>query len=900
MRTRAALPVDWAAAMMNLAQRLLRAHPRRPGGEHRAGHCRLPAGAGGADPVGPARGVGANHDEPGSAYYSRICGDRAENLEQAIAAYRQALEVRTRQALPVDWAAVMMNLANAYSDRIRGDRAENLEQAIAAYRQALEVQTRAAMPVEWAIVMLNLANAYKNRIRGDRAENIEQAIATYRQALEVRTRAAMPVEWAQTMTNLANAYSDRIRGDRAENLEQAIAVYRQALEVLTRAAMPVEWAAVMLNLANAYSDRIRGDRAENLEQAIAAYGQALEICTPDTLPDYCRRAARGLANLCFAEGRYDQVVEPYRLVTGAIDILLQGSLARGSKEVELDKIRGLSGKAAYALAKQDRLEEAVEALEHGRARLLAEALEQNRHDLERLPALGNGDLLARYRAAAGRIAVLQAQAVQSSARRPDELAAAPRDFAVFSEEMEAARSDLDAAIAVIRQIPGYENFFLPPTFEKIRQAATPAAPLVYLVVTSAGGLVLALHSSNRISGGSQTRQKWKEQEDEKDQEAPVVSAVWLDGITEPRLREILANLSPERELGGYLGAYDRWRRPTRDRAAWDAWLAAIDNTTRWLWDAVMGPVVDHLSSSPWEGVRSATLIPTGLLALLPLYAAWTEDAARPTGRRYALDDVAFGHAASAEALVQSQSVAAATAADRLLAVDEPRPVRGNPLPNSAAEVAAIASLFEKPHVLRYEQATRAAVLDALPKAQVVHLSCHGANGWSEPLASGMVMAGDEMLTVGDLQDRRLPAARLATLSACETGIVGTKLPDEVIALPTALAQAGFAGVVASLWSVEDVSTAMLMERFYRLWREDGVAPALALREAQRWLRDTTNREKAAYFGQDDPELLELAGLRMPQMIAADFFSRTFSDAQGLEARTFAHPFWWAAFYLTGV
>ena len=54
----------------------------------------------------------------------------------------------------------MMNLATAYSDRIRGDRAENLEQAIAAYQQALEVMTRQAMPVEWATVMMNLANAY--------------------------------------------------------------------------------------------------------------------------------------------------------------------------------------------------------------------------------------------------------------------------------------------------------------------------------------------------------------------------------------------------------------------------------------------------------------------------------------------------------------------------------------------------------------------------------------------------------------------------------------------------------------------------------------------------------------------------------------------------------------------
>jgi CHAT domain-containing protein len=200
-----------------------------------------------------------------------------------------------------------------------------------------------------------------------------------------------------------------------------------------------------------------------------------------------------------------------------------------------------------------------------------------------------------------------------------------------------------------------------------------------------------------------------------------------------------------------------------------------------------------------------------------------------------------------------------------------------------------------PHVLRHEQATRATVLDALPQTQVVHLSCHGATDWAEPLHSGVVMAGDEMLTVGDLLDRRLPAARLATLSACETGIVGTKLPDEVVALPSALAQAGFAGVAASLWSVADASTAMLMERFYRLWREERLEPPEALRRAQIWLRDTTNREKADTFRRDVPALS--AG-KMPEMIAADFFSQ--AAARRPADRDFAHPFWWAAFYLTGV
>ena len=47
---------------------------------------------------------------------------------------------------------------------------------------------------------------------------------------------------------------------------------------------------------------------------------------------------------------------------------------------------------------------------------------------------------------------------------------------------------------------------------------------------------------------------------------------------------------------------------------------------------------------------AVTLIPTGRLALLPLYAAWTEDKTRPTGRRYALAELCFSYAPSAHVL----------------------------------------------------------------------------------------------------------------------------------------------------------------------------------------------------------------------------------------------------------
>jgi CHAT domain-containing protein len=69
----------------------------------------------------------------------------------------------------------------------------------------------------------------------------------------------------------------------------------------------------------------------------------------------------------------------------------------------------------------------------------------------------------------------------------------------------------------------------------------------------------------------------------------------------------------------------------------------------------------------------------------------------------------------------------------------------------------------------------------------------------------------------------------------------------------------------------------------------------ALCAAQRWLRDTTNREKAEYFKRYSQAL---SGTRMPESTAVEFFTQAMS--RDLDHRDFAHPFWWAAFYLTGV
>lgn len=80
------------------------------------------------------------------AYYSRINGSRADNIEKAIEFYQAALTVRTFEDFPENWAITQNNLANAYSDRINDSRADNLERAIAYYTAALTIRTREAFP----------------------------------------------------------------------------------------------------------------------------------------------------------------------------------------------------------------------------------------------------------------------------------------------------------------------------------------------------------------------------------------------------------------------------------------------------------------------------------------------------------------------------------------------------------------------------------------------------------------------------------------------------------------------------------------------------------------------------------------------------------------------------------
>ncbi|MFF4396446.1 CHAT domain-containing protein [Streptomyces sp. NPDC001480] len=429
------------------------------------------------------------------------------------------------------------------------------------------------------------------------------------------------------------------------------------------------------------------------------------------------------------------------------------------------------------------------------------------------------------------------------------------------EEIRAARRELDDVVREIQNVEvdgvrEFASFLAPPTMDDIADAAC-GPPLVYLTAAEPGGLALIVRG-------------------------PDVEHVPLPKLTSQALRD---RVTP------YLAAHARDKDSSAEHG--ESWRAALDEITRWLWPAVMEPVLGRL-----PGPGAATLVAGGLLGLLPLHAAWTEDADRVTGRRYALDHRTLNHVPNARALSAARELSSIPPR-RLVAVAAPlRTPPGRPLEYAGTEAAVACAAFpEEPVTLAGAAADAATVAEELREADVAHLACHGEADLTAPLESRLLLAGTDSLRLRDLLTRRL-RLRLAVLSACETLVPGTDLPDEVVALPTGLLQAGAAGVLASLWEVGDVATAMLMTEFYRLWRhaEEPVSPPEALARAQAWMRDTTNAEKLTGYEKATADNAPW----LPPAAARRFRLALKTAPGGVEARSYHHPDHWAGFAYVGV
>lgn len=264
---------------------------------------------------------------------------------------------------------------------------------------------------------------------------------------------------------------------------------------------------------------------------------------------------------------------------------------------------------------------------------------------------------------------------------------------------------------------------------------------------------------------------------------------------------------------------------------------------RQLYTWLIEPIVDQLNTG------RLIIVPHGVLHYLP-FAALT-DGEQYLGERYVI------------ATLPSASVLP------LLAESKPEPagplVLGNPaasanldnLPAAEAEARAVAELYNQ-QAYTGHAATESLVREQAGGHGVLHIASHADFNSVAPLQSGLYLAPDEandgLLRVDEVYGLELTATDLVVLSACETNIGDVSPGNDIVALNRAFLFAGAPTVIASLWNVDDQATAILMTRFYSYLNE-GRGEAEALRQAQIDLRT------------EYPE--------------------------------YAHPFYWAAFTLSG-
>ena len=271
---------------------------------------------------------------------------------------------------------------------------------------------------------------------------------------------------------------------------------------------------------------------------------------------------------------------------------------------------------------------------------------------------------------------------------------------------------------------------------------------------------------------------------------------------------------------------------------------SADLEAKMLYQWLIGPVEAELS-----GLRHLVIIPHGILHYLP-FAALENEQGETLMERFSMSNApsatVLGFCMEKSRLMKPRS----EGGSGVFAI-------GNPdlgdarydLPFAEREVKAIRRTFANvTAVFRNEATLRAVEQRGAAAADVMHFACHAETSAETPLHSALRLApeqgNDGRLSAQEIFGLAMPCG-LVTLSACETGLTKAAQGGEIVGLARSFIYAGAPSVIASLWKVDDLATAVLMKRFYR-YLKAGYSKAEALRKAQVLVKNAVNAHPSAW------------------------------------------------------
>jgi CHAT domain-containing protein/tetratricopeptide (TPR) repeat protein len=253
------------------------------------------------------------------------------------------------------------------------------------------------------------------------------------------------------------------------------------------------------------------------------------------------------------------------------------------------------------------------------------------------------------------------------------------------------------------------------------------------------------------------------------------------------------------------------------------------------------------------------VVPDGPLHLLPFGAL--ADPLSAGAERYLVEARPLHVASSATVFAEIKKGRRAAGAGELVAFGDPdytggraagrepaqalgaatlRGLQLQPLPAARREMRDLAGLFPNARVYVGGAATEEEAKAALPHGSRIHFACHGLAQEDSPLDSALALSlpsgsrpgrDNGLLQAWEIFEQVRIDADLVTLSACGTALGREMSGEGILGLTRAFQYAGARSVLASLWAVNDASTADLMRRFYSHLKRGRTKDA-ALRAAQ--------------------------------------------------------------------
>ncbi|MGX1887230.1 CHAT domain-containing protein [Streptomyces sp. NPDC055287] len=746
------------------------------------------------------------------AYLERTSVDNADAAERAAELLAHCTPPHNPTAELIPWVQWHRNMATARS-QLPGNPTENWRIALDHLALIAEVCPRSTAPELWAENQRAVAALLLKHPAGRTVARALKAAELIESTLQVYTIEDYAKQWATAHHVAAGIYTDLFtttNGEPRGTDQKAITHLEEALRVWTRENTPDWWSKIHMMLGTVYLHRadLLPDDHEGLDDAVDRgvhhLQRVLEVSTSDTDPVGRLKVLAHIGSVRFMRRRWHEALTVY------VDAMRTADWVLGSAHTEAGRLSAanLSGwlfePATYCLFRLGDPWAAQVCLEWGRARTLAEALALRDLDIAGLPQ----EQFERMRALRHDVRVL--------------------DAALRTRENDAERGDIATRLAETRRKlageikhgrssnPAFLQHRL--RFQDLGEAVPVPGALVTPVVTDQGLVVFALVRN----------------------EDGTVDHFFTEDhrVTRASLRYMLVGTDDD---PGWVRQHRAWRTGRADE---EAWRQVLRSRLSLLWYMLAEPIETVLRQRVPEGTP-VTLVPEGLLSLLPFHAA----SRAGDGTFCLLDRYTVSYAPSVFALRAGQRRLRAVrdAPTNVLAVVDPT----GDLESAHAEGEHLEALLPAGSrtVLRGADATERCVTSAARGRTHLHFACHGSHDTHDVMNSGLRLSGST-LTLRTVLDPQfdLTTARLVTLSACETGLIDTtRAVDECVGLPTAFLQGGACGVISTLWPVRDEATGRLMRHFYEGHLDGGLHPAEALRKAQLWLRDSTEYSDPYYW-----------------------------------------------------